>query len=385
MDLRPLIEAEWACAEDMRAMRARHGKFHACQRVVGEFDKPARAVFFPEPPDDARRRTAPHGARRAGSARRHDRRGRSVRPDRPRRWTTRLGRASGAFVRRRRRRRGRRGEPRPPSTRANPRLAGAGAAGGGFFAGADADGMATRSVKACSAYATRDRERARGRLEHAEGQARATGGEPAHRRHRRRARASRDAARRFRGVALERAAREETRVAENNRFRRTRRVARSSCASTSKAGSSLSSGGRAPPPRKRGFVPRRGGEGARVRVAARERSEERLVHTVPYVRLARRTHNTQRTQRASRLDRRTERTGAVPPPAVREYSTLTLGAAPRVGGEVWTPGASASARWAGGPGGTRRRPSRCAGAGGHQGPAAAQRRARARARGRQLA
>ena len=30
VDLRPLIEAERACAEDMRAMRARHGKFHAC-------------------------------------------------------------------------------------------------------------------------------------------------------------------------------------------------------------------------------------------------------------------------------------------------------------------------------------------------------------------
>ena len=29
---------------------------------------------------------------------------------------------------------------------------------------------------------------------------------------------------------------------------------------------------------------------------------------------------------------------------VREYSTLTLGAAPRTGGEVWTPGASASAK-----------------------------------------
>jgi hypothetical protein len=38
---------------------------------------------------------------------------------------------------------------------------------------------------------------------------------------------------------------------------------------------------------------------------------------------------------------------AVAPPAVREYSTLTLGAAPRVGGEVWTPGASASAKLGG--------------------------------------
>jgi hypothetical protein len=31
------------------------------------------------------------------------------------------------------------------------------------------------------------------------------------------------------------------------------------------------------------------------------------------------------------------------PAVVREYSRLTMGAAPRVGGEVWTPGASASA------------------------------------------
>lgn len=47
VDLRPLVEVERVYAEDMRAMRARRGKFHACQRATGEYDKPAKAVFYP--------------------------------------------------------------------------------------------------------------------------------------------------------------------------------------------------------------------------------------------------------------------------------------------------------------------------------------------------
>ena len=150
-------------------------------------------------------------------------------------------------------------------TRADPRLAGAGAASGGFSRQPrDADGMATRSVKACSAYATRliANGRVGGLNAPKDRLGRLVGNPPIG------ATAAEHVRRGTplgvslppRGVALERAAREETRVAENCVcvFRKNAALARSSCASTNKAGSSLSSGG----------ADRRGGDKKSFRGAA---------------------------------------------------------------------------------------------------------------------
>jgi hypothetical protein len=93
-------------------------------------------------------------------------------------------------------------------------------------------------------------------------------------------------------------------------FERTRRVARSSCASTNKAGSSLTSGGPAPPPRRRARIRsearqrRRSGSGRRARRAGSGRAP-RSRGSRPRTPCAksqkrRREKRTQRTQRANR-------------------------------------------------------------------------------------
>ena len=360
VDLRPLIEAERACAEDMRAMRARHGKFHACQRVVGEVDKPARAVFFPEPPDDARRRHRPGHFARAAPVR-HD-----GTIDADGRFVP-TGRVDGSQKRHASVERAALSSDRedaaadaagvtrypPKHARANPRLAGAGAAGGGFFApGADADGMATRSVKACSAYATRLIANGRvgglnapkDRLGRLVGNSLigATAAE-----HVRRGTPLGV----FRGVALERAAREETRVAEYNRFRKNAARRAFQLREHEQGGFKFeqrrarAAAAEASADSFRGAAEKALGFGS-PRAASGIRKSASFTRFPPTYAL--REKNTRHAEDAegepTRIGEPNSRVGAVAPPAVREYSTLTLGAAPRVGGEVWTPGASASAK-----------------------------------------
>ena len=367
VDLRPLVEAERACDEDMRLMRARHGKFHACQRVVGEFDKPARAIFFPEPPDDARRRHRPGHFARAAPVRHDgtiDADGRLV----P------TGRVDGSQKRHASVERAALSSDRedaaadaagvtrypPKHARANPRLAGAGAAGGGFFApGADADGMATRSVKACSAYATRLIANGRvGGLNAPKDRLGRLVGNPLIG-----ATAEQHVGRGtplgvFRGVALERAAREETRVAEDTRFRKNaarrafqlreheqggfkfeQRRARAAAAEAS------ADSFRGAAEKALGFGSPRAGLGfSGIRKSAS------FTRFPPTYALREKSKATAREEDAEdaegepKTNRRAGRAVAPGDSLVREYSTLTLGAAPRTGGEVWTPGASASAK-----------------------------------------
>ena len=146
-------------------------------------------------------------------------------------------------------------------------------------------------------------------------------------------------------------------------FERTRRVARSSCASTNKAGSSLSSGGRAPPPRSergsfRGAAEKALGFGS-PRAASGIRKSASFTRFPPtYALREKNTRHAEDAEGEPTRDRRAARIGAVAPAPRCARSMATLGAAPRVGGEVWTPRPRAPPRrWAGGPGGTRRRPS----------------------------
>ena len=376
VDLRPLVEAERACAEDMRAMRARHGKFHACQRVVGEFDKPARAVFYPaeenasggalhrpghfaraapvrhEGAIDADGRLVPNANARASSATSQTR---SDSSDRARHAVS----------------------PRdypPRQPRSNPRLAGAGADGGGFFApGADADGMETRSVKACSAYATRliANGRVGGTVVPKDGLGRRVGNPligataAAHVR-----RGTPLGA--FEGVSIERRAREEERADEEKlRKKNAARVVydlrvheqggfkfeqrRSQNAKAEASADSFKSYVAAE--KALGFgsprAAREGGSTLRKSAsftrfpptyAVREKRETvASFDASPYSEEGTRVE-TSRAKTNDAEPRRGDRFARISSPAVvREYSRLTMGAAPQVGGEVWTPGASASA------------------------------------------
>lgn len=376
VDLRPLVEAERACAEDMRAMRARHGKFHACQRVVGEFDKPARAVFYPaeenasggalhrpghfaraapvrhEGAIDADGRLVPNANARASSATKQTR---SDSSDRARHAVS----------------------PRdypPRQPRANPRLAGAGADGGGFFApGADADGMETRSVKACSAYATRliANGRVGGTVVPKDGLGRRVGNPligataAAHVR-----RGTPLGA--FEGVSIERRAREEERADEEKlRKKNAARVVydlrvheqggfkfeqrRSQNAKAEASADSFKSYvaaekalgfGSPRAARERASTLRKSASFTRFppTYAVREkRATDASFDASPYSEEGTRVE-TSRAKTNDAEPRHGDRFARISSPAVvREYSRLTMGAAPRVGGEVWTPGASASA------------------------------------------
>ena len=367
VDLRPLVEAERACAEDMRAMRVRHGTFHACQRVVGAFDKPAKDVFFPAEAR-ARRLHRPGHFARAAPVRQEgaiDADGRFVPSERDARGavvrtspsdraavTTAAARkpASAAAMAA--------AAPYPPrQPRANPRLAGAGAEGGGFFApGEDADGMETRSVKACSAYATRliANGRVGGTVVPKDGLGRPVGNPligataAAHVR-----RGTPLGA--FRGVALEQRAREEERATETTRRRKdaARRAyqldvheqggfkfeqRRSRAAAAEASAESF----RGAAEKALGFGSPRAADGGSERARGIQKSAS--FTRIPPTYAVREPRAGE--ERNGALDAgepsRFGRAGA--PAAVREYSRLTMGAAPMTGGEVWTPGASASVK-----------------------------------------
>ena len=367
VDLRPLVEAERACAEDMRAMRARHGTFHACQRVVGAFDKPAKDVFFPAEAR-ARRLHRPGHFARAAPVRQEgaiDADGRFVPSDRDARGAVvRTSPSDRAAVTTAARKPASAAAmaaaaPYPPrQPRANPRLAGAGAEGGGFFApGEDADGMETRSVKACSAYATRliANGRVGGTVVPKDGLGRPVGNPligataAAHVR-----RGTPLGA--FRGVALEQRAREEERATETTR-RRKDAARRAYQLDVHEQGGfkfeqrrSRAAAAEASAESFRGAAEKALGFGS-PRAASGIRKSASFTRFPPTYALREKSKATAREEDAEdaegepKTNRRAGR--AVAPPAVREYSTLTLGAAPRVGGEVWTPGASASAKLGG--------------------------------------
>ncbi len=388
VDLRPLVEAERACDEDMRLMRARHGKFHACQRVVGEFDKPARAVFYPKEENASRRAHRPGHFARAAPVRHEgaiDADGRlvpSVPNARASRATSQTRKTSDSSDRARHAVSPRDYLPRQP--RVNPRLAGAGADGGGFFApGHDADGMETRSVKACSAYATRliANGRVGGTVVPKDGLGRRVGNPLIG------ATAGKHARRgtplgAFEGVSLERRLREEERsdeeklrlknaargvydlrVHEQGGFKfeqRRSRIAKRE-ASLDSFKSEIGAAEKA-----LGFgSPRNSREQKRFQnqnhgirksasftrfeptYAVREKPVETNGKSFDAFHKNSEEGTHFETSRAMTNDadlNRGDRFARIASPAVvREYSRLTMGAAPRVGGEVWTPGASASA------------------------------------------
>jgi len=351
VDLRPLIEVERSVAEEMRAMRAGRGKYHACQSIHGtggEFDKPFRPFAddsnLPHRPGRfaaanplrndgaidadgklivARSKATPGNAWRTRS---HD-----ENVVRMSEGTREFSKVSGP-------KRASALESTPFSARANWRLAGAGASGGGFFApGPDSDGMATRSVKTCSAYATRliANGRVGGTVVPKDGLGRPVGGPLLG------AAAARFVRRgtplgEFRGVALEHAAREQEKSIERAREEKDKARRAYAFAVTTSGGF--------------------GYDARRLRAAAAEASAESFLGTggatsgprgcASFTRFPP-THAVRERAGDSAhwdgLDARVdERKARGQTPFVREYSRLTMGAAPQKFGGVWTPGASAS-------------------------------------------
>jgi hypothetical protein len=145
VDLRALVEAERTVTEQMRAERAGARRYDECHKKIGPHDKPPRR--FAE--------TLKHKPGHLANARPVTQQDGSLDAD------GRLVVTKATSLNKTEKKKSAFDEFEKiaidyAAPRANPRLAGAGSSGGGFFApNPDADGVATRGIKTCSAYATR--------------------------------------------------------------------------------------------------------------------------------------------------------------------------------------------------------------------------------------